>query len=159
MKIGDKFTVKSEEDGQTYRVQIIEDNVSEITCYKTYENIMKKILSSDTVYISTNGFISHNSKGSSPAGNNLYNIPSKKDAERVQIFIKLINVAAVLNDGWAPDWNNNGERKYKITMEKKEFRVDNNQVINAGMVYFKTEALAKQAIQIIGERELENLFA
>lgn len=81
---------------------------------------------------------------------NVLNCASQKQAEKLIAINKLLNVAAFLNKGWKPDWNNHQERKWYLTLEDK---VTIGYVMgdNSSIVYFRTKELAEQAIQILGE--------
>ena len=82
---------------------------------------------------------------------------SEKQVLKNQAINKLLNVAKFLNkneDGsdWVPDWENNTEPKwYFCVLPGKKpipcFTVQNNSCL----AYFRTEELAIQAIQILGE--------
>lgn len=70
---------------------------------------------------------------------------------------KLINLAKWLNNGWQPDWKNINEIKYTIGYDYKNDRIIFNITsisYNWNIVYFKSEELAKQAVEILGEETI-----
>lgn len=65
-----------------------------------------------------------------------------------------MNVAKYLNGNWQPDWNNYKEPKYYICISESlgEYIIYCD---NISFVYFKTEELAKQAIDILGKETIK----
>ena len=90
--------------------------------------------------------------------NYLNNCTSMAQAKRVVAFIKLQNIAKYLNDGWCPDFCNY-EKKWAIVKEGGNFYPKYNQNVNDGSVYFKSEELTKEAIRLMGEDSLNDLFS
>ncbi len=88
---------------------------------------------------------------------NSNNATSKKQLEKLLAINKLMNVAKYLNGDWEPDWNNPCENKYYIYMVRGCVKIDrlcispNSSISNYATVYFKSEELAQQAIDILGE--------
>lgn len=68
-----------------------------------------------------------------------------------------MNIAKYLNGDWKPDWENNNEKKYAMTLDKnnKAIWIECNYCVNKGMAYFKTEELAQKAIEILGEETIK----
>lgn len=87
------------------------------------------------------------------------NCMSDAQVKRLLAFNKLQNIAKYLNDGWHPDFNDQS-KKYFIWKCTKNGAITfgYNTNFNEGSVYFKTEDLAKQAIDIMGEQSLADLF-
>lgn len=86
---------------------------------------------------------------------------NRKHIKKLEVYLRLLEVADYLNNGWKPDWNKESESKYAIYYDHKE-----NRFYSQGLHFcaypvpcFKTEELAKQAIQIIGEDNLKILFS
>lgn len=64
----------------------------------------------------------------------------------------LILVAKYLNEGWVPNFNNSKEPKYFMaTTSGNTVYIEKIYGFNASVVYFKTNELAQQAINILGE--------
>ena len=67
-----------------------------------------------------------------------------------------MNVAKYLNGDWQPDWDDENSRKWyiKIDGKKRILCVSGNYYIQISAIYFNTEELAKQAIEILGEETI-----
>lgn len=65
-----------------------------------------------------------------------------------------MNVAKWLNDGWQPDWTNPHERGWYLSVRDEDKIEVNYSNYKCGDVYFRTEKLAKQAIEILGEETI-----
>lgn len=87
----------------------------------------------------------------------LNNCTSEKQAKKLLAINQLLNIAKYLNDGWEPDWNNSDEKKYTISLDinNQRISVNWNILVNKCIVYFKTEELAKKAIEILGEETIK----
>lgn len=84
---------------------------------------------------------------------------SPKQAIKLLMINKLLNVAKYLNGDWKPDWSYT-EEKWAIGIDPdnnrvKIVRVFGNDRFNRHLVYFRTEELAQQAIQILGEETIK----
>ena len=75
---------------------------------------------------------------------------SRKQAEKLIAINRLLNVAKFLNKDWKPDWSNYKERKWHLELFEDEIKTSFVWGKNYSFVYFRTEELAKQAIQILG---------
>lgn len=80
------------------------------------------------------------------------NCTSQKQAEKLIAINKLMNVAKYLNEGWVPNWTD-VNIKYYIYYSRRRETLDINwdDICNQSVVYFKSEELAKRAIEILGE--------
>lgn len=119
----------------------------------TYEDVAKKLFTcKECFFPDTTGKIRYISNlGVGYAQPN--NCTSRKQAEKLLAINKLMNVAKYLNDGWEPDWDNTSEYKYFIN---SNLGICQNCMFPSGInVYFKTENLAKQAIEILGEETIK----
>lgn len=86
------------------------------------------------------------------------NCTSRKQAEKLLAINKLMNVAKYLNKGWQPNWDEKeGFNKYciwyNITYDK--LIIDASQNLSSCGIYFKSEKLAQQAIDILGEETVK----
>jgi len=79
---------------------------------------------------------------------------SKKQLEKLLAINKLMNVAKYLNGDWKPNWDERPESKYFINVYKDSIKVDFTNCYNSRIAYFKSEELAKQAIDILGEETI-----
>lgn len=118
----------------------------------TYKDVAKELFSEKWAYyvredgrigncFLTTGFLNGN------------NCISLKQAEKLIAINKLMNVAKYLNGDWHPDWDKPQEKKYYIKVDAYPYnlKVDFNLCYRDGNIYFKSEELAKQAIEILGE--------
>lgn len=82
---------------------------------------------------------------------------SNKQLEQLVALNKLMNVAKYLNGDWEPDWNNSRETKWCLFFDywKQKIIASNWQTSYYGCVYFKSEKLAYQAIEILGEEAVK----
>lgn len=85
------------------------------------------------------------------------NCTSKKQAEKLLAINMLLNVAKYLNGDWKPNWNDDNEKKYTISLDRnnKKINITWNVLVNKCPVYFKTEELAQKAIDILGEETIK----
>jgi len=65
----------------------------------------------------------------------------------------LLNVAHYLNNEWTPNWNDNNEQKYILVLNNDTVEIRQTE-IPASFVYFPSENIAQQAIDIIGTEKL-----
>ena len=72
---------------------------------------------------------------------------------------QLLEVADYLNGDWKPDWTDINQPKYFIsyTVSQKIY-VDACYYTNQGIAYFSSRENAEKAINIIGEKNLLNLY-
>lgn len=84
------------------------------------------------------------------------NCITRQQAEKLIAFNKLLNVASYLNDNWKPNLNNNSSNSiYFIFISNNELKVDFTLNILYGAAIFKSEELAKKAIEILGEETIK----
>lgn len=120
----------------------------------TYRDVAKKLFThKDCFFPDTDGKVHY--VDSLVAGHTQpNNCTSRKQAEKLLAINKLINVAKYLNDGWEPDWGNVTSDKYLIDIHHNELSVWLVNARNCALAYFKTEELAEQAIEILGEETI-----
>ena len=84
-------------------------------------------------------------------------ITSEKQLEQLLALNKLMNVAKYLNGNWEPDFTNFSERKWWIDYDFEDLilSTDFSSYYRNSVVYFKSEKLAYQAIEILGEEEVK----
>lgn len=68
-----------------------------------------------------------------------------------------MNVAKYLNGDWEPDFTNYSEKKWCIDYDFEDLILDTDfsAYYRSSVVYFKSEELAHQAIEILGEEEVK----
>lgn len=82
---------------------------------------------------------------------------SEEQANKLSAIHKLITVAKYLNGDWRPDWSDD-ECKWALGIDPDINKVRVIKVsshnINTFIIYFHTEELAEQAVQILGEETI-----
>lgn len=86
------------------------------------------------------------------------NCTSRAQAKRLVAFNKLQNIAKYLNKGWKPDFRSH-EKKWSIVNDGESYSSVCVMTINDANVYFKSEDLALEAIRLMGEESLNDLFS
>ena len=85
-----------------------------------------------------------------------------KNLSKLITFRKLLEIADYLNGDWKPDWNDVKQIKYFILYNEynvnQKIYVEDCYYTNQGIAYFSSYENAKKAIDIIGEKELRQLF-
>lgn len=127
----------------------------------TYDDICKELFFGKTAYWVQDNKI--NGGVTRYSYNDIDNYTSLAQAKRTLAFNKLQNIAKYLNKGWKPDFtdsvipDSNPRTICKNLAGKYDFL--GNNLYQAGAIYFKTEELAKEAIRIMGEESLNDLFS
>lgn len=104
----------------------------------TYADIIKELYSGNCYYINNNS-------------------TSWRHLQHLLALNKLMNVAKYLNGDWKPNWYNSTETKWCLLFDhcKHKIAVSNWTISHYGCVYFQSEKLARQAIEILGEDEVK----
>lgn len=122
----------------------------------TYDDIYKELFFGKTAYWNCGNNIEDGITDYSY--NDIDNCTSIAQAKRLVAFNKLQNIAKYLNDGWKPDFT--GSNPCTIFKNRAGgYNFLNNGLHQAGAIYFKTEELAQEAIRIMGEESLNDLFS
>lgn len=125
---------------------------------QNYEHVSKELFyNKRAYYITSDGDISEsNSSFTLPHMTDKNNCTSVKQAKKLLAINMLLNVAKYLNDGWEPNWDDADEKKYIIFLGlRKKINISCTILANGYIVYFKTEELAEQAIEILGEETIK----
>ena len=86
------------------------------------------------------------------------NCTSVAQVKRLVAFNKLQNIAKYLNKGWNPDFP--GSNNYTICKNYAGgYSLIGNRKCQAGAIYFRTKDLANEAIRLMGEESLNDLFS
>lgn len=125
----------------------------------TYDDISKKLfLKKDTFFVVGKDIAS--SKAHDENYNDFDNCTSPAQARRMAAFNKLQNIAKYLNGDWKPKFDGNTELwDINVAYDSEEYIPCSSIVYNNGMVYFKSEQLANEAIRLMGEESLKDLFS
>lgn len=124
-----------------------------------YNYISKKLFNNKIIYyITSDGYISQaNPSSASSHMIDKNNCTSEKQAKKLLAINQLMNIAKYLNNGWKPNWDDDNEKKYTISLDRnnKKINITWNVLVNKCPVYFKTEELAQKAIDILGEETIK----
>ena len=141
------------QDGNTYTVVEKEKKL-------TYEDIARELFENKTCfYIDTTGEIVIARELDSDIVEQFNNCKSKKQAQKLLAINKLMNVAKYLNGDWRPDWKDtNGKFFIVPNHEASRFDIEEDVIYQNSYIYFKSEELAEQAIEILGEDTIKLAF-
>lgn len=160
--IPDGFQIFISEDGKPMIRKKIEGDVVNKTPDAaegnpiTYDDILKKLyLNKKSFWISSIEIQSSTTRKCSY--NDMNNCTSMAQAKRMLAFNKLQNIAKYLNDGWKPNFKDSSKKWY--IYKDIFYGVTFNYTTNQGIVYFKNEDLANEAIQLMGKDYLDALFS
>lgn len=123
----------------------------------TYDEVLKELYYGKTAFWVGSTRISYAITNKN-SYNDINNCASEAQCKRMVAFNKLQNIAKYLNKGWKPDFCSL-EKKWCIVKDGESFSTRYNQEINDASVYFKNEDLANEAIRLMGEESLNDLFS
>lgn len=81
-----------------------------------------------------------------------------EQVKRLDAYNKLMNIAKFLNGDWKPDFYG-GHGNWNICKDGDTFVAMYTKTLDKGSVYFKNEELANEAIRLMGEESLNDLFS
>lgn len=81
----------------------------------------------------------------------VFSLFSDLQIEKLEAINKMLVVAKYLNGDWKPNWRNSDEAKYYVYVEDDGIKVSYVTQYKFFFCHFKTENLAEQAIEILGE--------
>ena len=135
------------QEGNEIKFRPIENKV-------TYESVAKALFEGKDVW--RIGDLVINKYNRTGCWNYLTNCISEKQAQKLLAINKLMNVAKYLNGNWQPDWDNSEEAKYYLYFYGKHYiDIDYRYQYIYCLVYFKSNELAQQAIEILGEETIK----
>lgn len=91
--------------------------------------------------------------------NDLNNCTFYAQAKRIVAFNKLQNIAKYLNEGWKPDFTDGTQNWFIAEEYFGEYKAKFTYSGNYGVVFFKSKCLANEAIRLMGEDSLNDLFS
>lgn len=124
----------------------------------TYDDILKELYLNKTAYWACGEKAISQRKQRSGEHKDSVNCTSEAQARRMAAFNKLQNIAKYLNGDWKPDFNRYDE-KWNINKEGGTFIEMYTRTLNKAGVYFKSQELTKEAIRLMGEESLNDLFS
>ena len=123
----------------------------------TYDDVLKELYLGKTAYWVYDKSI-ESGKQSSYNFEDAVNCTSVAQAKRMVAFNKLQNIAKYLNGDWKPDFEGNHEN-WSITKTGDDFLAMYTRNVNKANVYFKSKDLTFEAIRLMGEYSLNDLFS
>lgn len=138
----DKHTNKKEEDGKP----------------TTYNDIAKELYLNKTAHWISGRNIIHQERQSLSSYEDTTNSTTPAQAKRYAAFNKLQNIAKYLNEGWKPNFDSHYQN-WNIIKLNNSYYPNYNSLANNGSVYFKSAKLANEAIRLMGEESLNDLFS
>lgn len=124
----------------------------------TYDDILKELYLNKTAYwlCDKNNILEGKQNNSSYEDS--VNCTTRAQVKRCAAFNKLQNIAKYLNNGWKPKFGCDNEN-WAIVKDEEGLVPRYNQRTNDGSVYFKNEDLVNEAIRLMGEESLNDLFS
>lgn len=123
----------------------------------TYDEVLKELYYGKTAYWVGSTRISYAITNKN-SYNDINNCASEAQCKRMVAFNKLQNIAKYLNKGWKPDFPD--QNNYTICKNcAGGYCLLGNNKYQAGAIYFRTEDLANEAIRLMGEESLNDLFS
>lgn len=123
----------------------------------TYDDILKELYLGKTAYWIYDQNIEFG-KQTSYNFEDAVNCTSVAQAKRMVAFNKLQNIAKYLNNGWKPTFGL-GKRNWSICNEGNNYLPLWVDITENCSVYFKSEEAANEAIRLMGEDSLNDLFS
>lgn len=90
--------------------------------------------------------------------NNINNTTSEAQTKRMAAYNKLMNIAKYLNGDWKPDFNGH-HKNWNICKEGDDYLPLWTDITENCSVYFKSEEAACEAVRLMGEDSLNDLFS
>lgn len=123
----------------------------------TYDEVIKELYYGKTAYWVGSTRISYAITNEN-SYNDINNCASEAQCKRMVAFNKLQNIAKYLNKGWKPNFCI-GDKKWGIIKEEEGFSPKYIRMINDANIYFRDKDLANEAIRLMGEESLNDLFS
>ena len=89
--------------------------------------------------------------------NDRNNCSSRLHIEKWLSINDLLNIAHFLNNGWTPDWKNDKEQKHILVIKENDITIQQTNC-PASFVYFPSEDIAQEAINILGADKLTQIL-
>lgn len=123
----------------------------------TYDDILKELfldkiaswVGRTKIYTATIGGVNYNDQN---------NCTTEAQAKRLLAFNKLMNIAKYLNKEWKPTFGL-GKQNWSICKEGDNYLALWGETTEYSPVYFKSEGAANEAIRLMGEDSLNDLFS
>lgn len=124
----------------------------------TYDDICKKMFLGKRIFF-INGKGIEFTKAHDDNYDDVDNSTSSAQARRMAAFNKLQNIAKYLNNGWQPNFTDARQNWYISKKRNGEYKAMFSYSDNFGAVFFKSKCLVNEAIRLMGEDYLNDLFS
>lgn len=124
----------------------------------TYDDILKKLFYGKVAYWNTGEDDIRQDTMSLVDYKDVVNCTTPAQAKRLAAFNKLQNIAKYLNKGWKPDFKSYSVMWCIVKTEDK-YGSNFHTLTNEGNVFFKSEEISDEAIRLMGEESLNDLFS
>lgn len=124
----------------------------------TYDDILKELYLNKTAYWLSDKNDILEGKQYYSTYEDAINCTTRAQAKRMIAFNKLQNIAKFLNGDWKPNFDRDDE-KWNINKDGDTFIEMYTKRLNKAGVYFKSQVLTKEAIRLMGEESLNDLFS
>lgn len=125
----------------------------------TYEDILKEFYLNKTAYWACAEDDINEGKQCLTNYKDGVNCTTPFQAKRCIAFNKLQNIAKYLNKGWKPNFKDGTQNWFISKKRNEEYRAMFTYSDNTGIVFFKSECLVNEAIRLMGEESLNDLFS
>lgn len=124
----------------------------------TYDDILKELYLNKTAYWLCDKNNILEGKQNDLSYEDSVNCTTRAQVKRCAAFNKLQNIAQYLNKGWKPKFGCDNEN-WAIVKDEEGLVPRYNMITNDGSVYFKNADLVNEAIRLMGEESLNDLFS
>lgn len=124
----------------------------------TYDDILKELYLNKTAYWLCDKNNILEGKQNDLSYEDSVNCTTRAQVKRCAAFNKLQNIAKYLNKGWKPKFGCDNEN-WAIVKDEEGLVPRYNMITNDGSVYFKNADLVNEAIRLMGEESLNDLFS
>ena len=124
----------------------------------TYDDVIKELYFDKTAYWFRGKDDIGEGKQDYASYEDAVNSTTPAQAKRYAAFNKLQNIAKYLNEGWKPNFDSNYSN-WNIVKINNSYYPNYNRLTNYGSVYFKSAKLTNEAIRLMGEESLNDLFS
>lgn len=124
----------------------------------TYDDILRGLYLNKKSFLIDSTDISSAMTGEN-SYNDINNCTSEVQCRRTLAFNKLQNIAKYLNKGWKPNFKDGTQNWFISKKRNEEYRAMFTYSDNTGIVFFKSECLVNEAIRLMGEDSLNDLFS
>lgn len=125
----------------------------------TYDDVIKELYFDKTAYWFRDKDDIGEGKQDYASYEDAVNSTTPAQAKRYAAFNKLQNIAKYLNNGWKPNFKDTTRKWFISEQYFGEYQAKFTYSGNYGFVYFKSEYLTNEAIRLMGEDSLNDLFS